>query len=529
MRPNPGRAVISIVSLPFLVIWLPMAIAAFAVACRLRPALAPYVLVVTSAAFCLATGWVSLVFLTISVGGNFLIARVIQQMEPGSRAQKAMVAGAIVANLAPLVAFKLAQQSAWPWDPAAASTITLPLGLAFYTLQQITFLVDSRKPGAQRLGFVRFAAWGTFFGQLAAGPIGSWSRMAPQFAFLGATVPRAADVARGLALVLAGFNKKLWLADPIGRKVDSILAGVDLGSVTPLEAWTLAWGYMLQLYFDFSAYSDIAIGTGICFGLLLPVNFDSPLKAATPGQYVMRWHISLMNFVRDYVFEPMFRIARKLPIQPTGRRFAIAWALATLVSFVSVAAWHTAAPLPLLQGLAVATLLIALQFVRQTSRATPRTPGTVERRLRHVGARVLLLTAVSVVALLLRAETGEQLSLIVPALLDGGAALRLGADAIASLSAALGLGAPLSWEGLYPNARLPGLRTLAVIALGTVVALACPNTMQIFGLSTRGVAAAKLGWRPSGAWGLLTIVLLFAALVGLTRPISGGEFIYAQF
>lgn len=512
-----------------MVFWLPLTIAAFAFVRRFTPALAPHMLVLSSAAFCLAAGPLSLLFLTMSVGGNFLVMRVMQRMEPGSRTRKATMAAAIVANLAPLATFKLAQQSGWPWDTAAASSVVLPLGLAFYTLQQITFLVEAQKPGAQRLSFVRFAAWATFFGQLAAGPIGSWKRMAPQFARLGAHGPGAAEIARGLALVLVGFNKKLWLADPIGRRIDPILIGADLGPITPLEAWTLAWGYMLQLHFDFSAYSDIAIGVGLCFGLLLPINFDSPLKSATPGQYVMRWHISLMTFVRDFVFEPMFRVARKLPIRPTDRRYGVAWALATLVSYLAVAAWHTAAPLPLLQGLGVAVLLITLQLVRQTSRAPHRSPGPLERRARRWGGQVLLLVGVSVIALLLRTYSGDQFSRIAPALLDGDAALRLGVNAVAHLSAALGFGAPVTWDGLYPNARLPGMQTLAMIGLGTVIVLASPNTMQIFGLTAPGPAGAKLAWRPSAAWGLLTVVLLFAALTNVTRPIPVNGFIYAQF
>lgn len=518
-----------IVSLSFLVVWLPLAIASFALVCRVRPALAPAFLVLTSAAVCLAAGPLSLLFVAMSVVGNFLVMRFLQRMEPGSRAQNATLAIAIVANLAPLVAFKLAQQAGWPWNPASASSVVLPLGLAFYTLQQVTFLVDGRKPGAPRLGFIRFAAWGSFFGQLAAGPIGSWSRMAPQFAGLGTRAPGAAEIARGGALVLLGFNKKLWLADPIGRRVDAILAGADLGTITPLEAWTLAWGYMLQLYFDFSAYSDIAIGVGLCFGLLLPINFNSPLKAATPGQYVMRWHISLMTFVRDFVFEPMFRMARKLPIRPTGRRYAVAWALATLVSYLAVAGWHTAAPLPLLQGLGVAALLIVLQYIREGSRSAPRSPGPLERHARRAGGQILLLVGVSVIALLLRTHASDNFGRMIPALLDGPGLLTLGANLFANLAAALGLGAPPPWDGLYPNARLPGVRTLAMIGLGTVIVLAGPNSMQMFGLATPGPLGARLAWRPSWIWGLLTIVLLTAALVGLTRPLPVNDFIYAQF
>lgn len=486
--------------------------ALFALACRWRPAAAPWVLVAGSLLFCLAAGPKTLIFILLSILGNFAAMAVIRRMTPGSAGRKLAVTAAVLANLAPLVAFKLAQQ---------VVPVVLPLGLAFYTLQQITFLIDSQKAGSERLGLLRFAAWGSFFGQLPAGPIGAYGRMAPQFARLGLTPPAAADVARGVALILAGVVKKCWLADPMARKVEAVLIAADLGPVTPLEAWTAAWGFMLQLYLDFSAYSDIAIGVGLCFGLLLPINFNSPLKAASPGQYVMRWHMSLMAFVRDYVFEPVFRMARKLPINSTSRRYGVAWAMATLVAYLVVAAWHTTAPLPLFQGFCVALLIILLQFARQNWRGAARTVSPVERRARRLAGHALILLGVAVIALMLRAE-GDQLGRLAPALTDVDGAVRLVADLGRSMFAGGG-------AEFYPNARLPGVRTLAMMLVVTTTVLVCPNTMQIFGLIGAEGTTARLRWRPTMLWGVLTVVLLVLALVGVTRPVDQYGFIYAQF
>lgn len=484
-----------------------MTVAAFALACRWRPTAAVWVLVAASVVFCGLAGPVALAFLTASIVGNFVAVGIIQRLTPGSTARRLLVAGAVIANLTPLVAFKVTQQ---------ILPVALPLGLAFYTLQQITFVIDAQKPGVERLSLLRHAAWGSFFGQLPAGPIGAYGRMAPQFARLGFTAPTGADIARGGALVLAGIVKKTWLADPMARKVDAVLTAVDLGAVTPIEAWTAAWGYTLQLYFDFSAYSDIAIGVGLCFGLLLPINFNSPLKASSPGQYVMRWHMSLMTFVRDYVFEPVFRVARKLPIRPTSRRYGIAWALATLVAYLVVAAWHTAALLPLLQGLGVAALLIVLQFARQNARAAPRPTSLIEQRVRRMVGQVLILIAVAVIALMLRVGDGQTLGRVLPALVD-----------LKVMFGGLADGVPLS--GVYPNARLPGVRTLAVMGIVTVIVLFCPNTMQIFGIQGATPAPAWLRWRPTLLWGGLTVGLLLMALIGVTRPVQQYGFIYAQF
>lgn len=480
-----------------------MTVAVFALACRWRPTAAVWVLVAASVVFCALAGPIALAFLTASILGNFAAVGFIQRLTPGSTARRLVVAGVVIANLTPLAAFKVTQQ---------ILPVALPLGLAFYTLQQITFVIDAQKHGMERLGLLRHAAWGSFFGQLPAGPIAAYGRMAPQFAGLGFTAPTGVDIARGGALVLAGVVKKTWLADPMARKVDAVLTAVDLGAVTPVEAWTAAWGYTLQLYLDFSAYSDIAIGVGLCFGLLLPINFNSPLKASSPGQYVMRWHISLMTFVRDYVFEPVFRVARKLPIRPTSRRYGIAWALATLVAFLVVAAWHAAALLPLLQGLGVAALLIVLQFARQSARAAPRPIGVIEQRARRIAGQILILITVALIALMLRVGDGQTLARILPALVD----LQAMADGV-DLSSA------------YPNARLPGERTLMMMGVVTVMVLVCPNTMQIFGITGASPAPAWLRWRPTLLWGGLTVGLLLLALIGVTRPVQQYGFIYAQF
>ena len=501
------REAISFVSLQFLILWLPVTVGAFALACRWRPTAAVGLLVAVSVLFCAQAGPIALAVLTTSILGNFAAVALIGRLAPGSTMRRLVVAGAIIANLAPLVAFKVAQQ---------VLPVALPLGLAFYTLQQITFVIDAQKPGVERLGLLRFAAWGSFFGQLPAGPIGAYGRIAPQFARLGFTAPTGADIARGGALVLAGVVKKTWLADPMARKVDAVLTAVDLGAVTPVEAWTAAWGYTLQLYLDFSAYSDIAIGVGLCFGLLLPINFNSPLKASSPGQYVMRWHMSLMTFVRDYVFEPVFRIARKLPIQPTSRRYGVAWALATLVAYLVVAAWHTAALLPLLQGLGVAALLIVLQFARQNARGAPRPIGVVEQRARQVAGQALILIAVAVIALMLRVGDGQTLGRVLPALVG-----------VKAMFAGLAQGIDLA--GAYPNARLPGVRTLAMMGVVTTIVLVCPNTMQIFGIPGATPAPDWLRWRPTLLWGGLTVGLLLLALIGVTRPVQQYGFIYAQF
>jgi D-alanyl-lipoteichoic acid acyltransferase DltB (MBOAT superfamily) len=504
-------------------------IGAFMLARLYRPAWAPGVLLAASLLFCAAAGPVALAFLLLSILGNFAASGAIRRLPEGSAARRRALAAAIVANLIPLVLFKLAEQGRWTFagQPAAGAGAVVPLGLAFYTLQQITFLIDAQRPDAVRLGFVRFAAWGSFFGQLPAGPIGAYARMAPQYARLGLARVDAASVARGLTLILAGIIKKTWLADPVARKVDAILLGADLGSITPIEAWTGAWGFLLQLYLDFSAYSDIAIGVGLCFGLILPINFNSPLKARTPGAYVMRWHISMMMFVRDYLFDPLFRAARRLPVRPASRRYALAWAIATLAAFLAVAAWHTLAPIALLEGLGVAAAIVGFQFVRQTSRRARGPGGGPGARILRTIGHLLLLVGASVTALFLRASAGQMMHML-PALFDLSGLTGIAADSWAHFIVAI-RGGPQAAPALFPNARLPGLRTAAMMAATTAIVLLCPNTMQIFGIAGAQPPNRLLRWRPTSLWGVIAVVLFALAMMGMTRPVQQYDFVYARF
>ncbi|RYG22978.1 MAG: hypothetical protein EON93_24540, partial [Burkholderiales bacterium] len=216
----------------FLLAWLPLVVAAFLLACRYRPGAAPIVLVAASLLFCAASDPVALAFLICSILGNFALHLVVLRTASGSTARVTLTCAGIIANLAPLVLLKLSQQglSAFAALPdSGGMRSAIPLGLAFYTLQQITFLIDAPRTGAERLGLLRYASWVSFFGQLPAGPIAPYARMAPQFARLGAAPPASATIAKGVTLILAGIVKKTWLADPLASMVDAIFAGAAGG------------------------------------------------------------------------------------------------------------------------------------------------------------------------------------------------------------------------------------------------------------------------------------------------------------
>lgn len=182
--------------------------------------------------------------------------------------------------------------------------IILPLGVSFFTFQKISYLVDLRRGDRHVYGLLEFAAFVTFFPQLIAGPLVRHNEMIPQFA----RDPRGPAVwenlSRGALLFVIGFAKKAGLADTAALTADSAFAHATAGAVQGAEAWAGAAAYALQILFDFSGYSDMAIGLGLMFGLRLPLNFDAPYRSASVGEFWRRWHMTLSRFLRDYVYVP---------------------------------------------------------------------------------------------------------------------------------------------------------------------------------------------------------------------------------
>ncbi len=186
------------------------------------------------------------------------------------------------------------------WQPDAALRVTLPLGISFYTFQSMSYTLDIYRGRTRPLDdFVDFACYVSLFPQLVAGPIVRFSEIADQ---LRERTETAAKLARGVAFFSLGMAKKVLLANPCGFLAD---AAFDAGSLFPLEAWTGILAYAFQIYFDFSGYSDMAVGLGLMFGFVFPKNFDSPYLAESLTDFWRRWHISLSTWLRDYLYLPL--------------------------------------------------------------------------------------------------------------------------------------------------------------------------------------------------------------------------------
>ncbi len=252
-------------------------------------------------------GWWNPVFLPLLIGSvlvNYTLAWTIRR----SARPRAWMAAGVALNLAVLGWFKYADFLLHIAVPAAPPlAITLPLAISFFTFQQIMVLVDAaRQPSAHRSALLPYAAFVTFFPHVIAGPIVRGAEIIPRLTASGLGRPRSDNLAAGLLIFLLGLGKKCVLADMFGGFADigfgAASHGVDL---TFFEAWYATLSYALQIYFDFSGYSDMAIGLARMMNVRFPMNFDSPYQAADISAFWRRWHITLGNFLRDYLYIPL--------------------------------------------------------------------------------------------------------------------------------------------------------------------------------------------------------------------------------
>jgi D-alanyl-lipoteichoic acid acyltransferase DltB (MBOAT superfamily) len=185
------------------------------------------------------------------------------------------------------------------------TTILLPLAISFFTFQQIAYLVEWFRGTSTWYSFLDYSLFVVFFPQLIAGPIVHAHEILPQFA-RGPQRLRPDDIAIGLTIFLLGLFKKILIADSVAQYATPVFGAAATGApLTLLEAWGGVLAYTFQLYFDFSGYSDMAIGLGRMFGITIPKNFDAPYKALNITEFWRKWHITLSRWLRDYLYIPL--------------------------------------------------------------------------------------------------------------------------------------------------------------------------------------------------------------------------------
>jgi len=181
--------------------------------------------------------------------------------------------------------------------------LALPLAISFFTFQQISYLVDSYRKETKEYDFLSYALFVTFFPQLIAGPIVHHKEMMPQFAQAKSKIINYKNISLGVFIFSIGMFKKVVIADTFATWATQ---GFDVAtSLNLIEAWVTSLSYTFQLYFDFSGYTDMALGAALLFNIKLPINFNSPYKAINIQDFWRRWHITLSRFLKDYIYIPL--------------------------------------------------------------------------------------------------------------------------------------------------------------------------------------------------------------------------------
>jgi alginate O-acetyltransferase complex protein AlgI len=497
----------------FLYGFLPLTAAAFFLAGNEERA--RYALVLASIIF---YGWWSPPFLLLILIGvviNFCFSRYLLRAPDGANRKAALIL-AIVINLLPLLFFKyyrfIVENLGILFDqPLRGFDVILPLAISFYTFQKIALVIDSYRRQIPDVSLTSYALFVLFFPHLIAGPITSPREMLPQFEDPKSYRLRLDNFAMGFSIFIIGLFKKVVIADTVAQYATPVFAAASQGkSLSFIDAWSGALAYTFQLYFDFSGYSEMALGLARMFNIRMPINFYSPYRATSIRDFWRRWHMSLSWFLREYVYIPL-----------GGNRSSYPRTLANLMFTMLLAGiWHGAGWTFVIFGFIHGLYLVL---------------NTIWLRLKiNLGYHPLnlvlswLVTFVAVVVgwVFFRAETVD-------------AALRI----LAGMSGVNGIVLPLSYAPhlpfltrwgvefgqLYFFAGWPELFLLTALLL---VVLVLPNVPEVFRIKDlpfierRFSEAAFLVWKPSFAWACAVGILAYFALSGID---GYSEFLYFNF
>src|SRR4051794_2007509 len=293
-------------SYSFIFVFLPIALAGYFLLARIGNFAAVIWLTLASLAFYASSNWQFVSLLLGSIAFNCFIGLALITSKLGPRARRAALTIGVSGDLLVLGFFKYAGFFAANLNAVFSTGLTLnillPVGISFYTFTQIAFLVDAYRKNVASYALPHYALFVTYFPHLIAGPILHHKDMIPQFESRRSKRPDPHLILCGLIIFAIGLFKKTCLADGIQPFV-----ALAFGPATPsfVHAWIGALAYTFQLYFDFSGYSDMAIGISLMFGIFLPLNFNSPYKATSIIDFWRRWHMTLSQFLRDYLYIPL--------------------------------------------------------------------------------------------------------------------------------------------------------------------------------------------------------------------------------
>ncbi|GAC1630589.1 MAG: MBOAT family protein [Nevskia sp.] len=501
-------------------------------------------------------GWwnpLFLLLLTGSIGFNYLLSLGLGGHDAPTPRQRLLITGGVVCNLLLLVYFKyLFPLLGWfhsiGWSGVDYGSIVLPIGISFFTFTQLGYLIDCHQGIVKDRSFLSYVLFVTFFPHLIAGPILHHREIMPQFADEASYKLRYENIAAGLTVFALGMVKKVLLADAIAPWAEGGFDHpADLGAI---QSWSVALAYSMQLYFDFSGYSDMAVGLGILFGIRMPLNFNSPYQSTSIIDFWQRWHMTLTRYLTLLLYNPVsLMIARrrkqaglavnqKAAKTPAG--FASMIALPTMTTMALAGIWHGAGLQFLIFGLLHGSYLTINHAWRVFSHTADTKAHAVKSRGALLWRWALTYLAVLVGQIFFRAnDAGDALHLLAGAvgLHGSGLPLTVPLNSLAELGRFKDflIGNDILKVGLravYNEATWPLFTNIGLIVALGAIAFGAPNVYQLLGASSPALTKVKplpwpvLAWRPSWVWAVGLGALLYWTAQAFD---NSGRFLYFQF
>ncbi|MET1411472.1 MBOAT family O-acyltransferase [Roseibium sp. HPY-6] len=498
----------------FVLIFLPLVFLAFAIANRFGGWQASFsVLGAASLVFYAQWSIALLAVLLTSAVANYIVGTFLIKATKEGRPAGWLLVSAVIANLVALGYFKYTNFFIDITNQVSGSgfshlDIVLPVGISFYTFIQIGFLVEAHSGQAEQQPFIKYLTFATFFPCVTAGPLVLQREFFDQMKDRKDSALEARRLAVGVTLFAMGLFKKVVLADSIAPFANDIFAGVAAGGgVDMVSAWVGALAYSLQLYFDFSGYSDMAIGIGVIFGIRLPLNFNSPFKATSISEFWQRWHMTMTRFFTKFVYSPMAMRGMRSAVSKGHsplRRYLVAGAWPIVVTMLVAGVWHgsgwTFVLFGLLHGVAIAVNNGWKHF------SLPKPPAVL--------GWLMTISVVICGLVIFRAPDV--------------------ASAMTMLTAMWGISAEVPANGHLAVAL--GLReALGLIFLLGAITLLAPNTQEILAKEwvssdpvpkTMSRIAGYISWRPAMGWSFAAAGTFLLAFTSISADSS---FLYYQF
>ncbi len=501
-------------------------------------------------------GWWNPVFvllLLLSIAVNYSLSLAVLGTEENPVAQRWLLTLGVTLNLAALFYYKylfplLGFVKYVGWSHIDFGEIVLPLGISFFTFTQIGFLVDCQQGLVRERNLLDYVLFVTFFPHLIAGPILHHREIMPQFANAATYRFDDRNIAIGITVFILGLLKKAVLADSIAPWAE---AGFQHpASLGLLSSWSTILAYSMQLYFDFSGYSDMAIGLGIMFGVRLPLNFNSPYKSTSVIDFWQRWHMTLTRYLTLLIYNPISlhitrrRVAKGLPTNrqatSTVEGFVALVAWPTIVTMFLAGIWHGAGMQFIVFGMLHAVYLTVNHAWRIFGPRAPKSRPAWQSMLDGLWRVALTYLCVLLAQIFFRAvSVHDALALLggafgahgtdLPLVMRGGRMIQLGP--IGAFLFDHGIIAPGLPE-LFISETRPLVYNSLMVAGMMLIVWFTPNVYQILGDASPALQKVPptrwrhVLWRPNLVWAGTVGVMFFYALTKLEHP---GRFLYFQF